>query len=247
MKTKSSDGEVYCKSCAICIYTELALYAVCAGPCGNSFHISCIGMRREQLQALSQSIVWLCKECQTAFSGWKDSLQDSSSALNDTSTVNTEISLLKTQVATIMDTLERIIPRDSSSVTDDLPHSTPIATTNVTSGTNLSIEHQRSGPNEAPERTRDNCFSLLLTNIDTAVSEHEVESMVHRCLGVPIEDRINAKKLVPKRIDCRSLDYISFKIDLNWKWKDLAMCVSTWPSNIKFREFQRRPVTTWKP
>lgn len=248
MKTHSSrcDNDVYCKKCAICIYTELGMYAVCAGPCGNSFHIGCIDMSRDRLRALSNEIVWMCKECFSAFNTWKASQQESTSMLPDASSVNTDISLIKSQVSQIMHKLECIMPLNTSSPTS---HSTPIAASEMISGSNSSdMDRNRSAPNNTPTTTtKDDCFSLLLSNIDSTVPESVVESMVYRCLGVPVEDRIIVKKLVSKHIDCSSLDYISFKIDVKMKWKDKAMRASTWPSDIKFREFQRRPFNTWKP
>lgn len=49
----------------------------------------------------------------------------------------------------------------------------------------------------------------------------------------------NVKKLVPRWVDCSSLDSILFKIVLDHEWKSSPMMSSTWPNNIKFREFKK--------
>nr|XP_029720845.1 uncharacterized protein LOC115262586 [Aedes albopictus] len=89
-------------------------------------------------------------------------------------------------------------------------------------------------------------FDLLLTNIDGSVSEEDVQLMVCRCLGTRDNECINVRKLVPRWVDCSAFDYISFKIVLNRKWKSVAMMPSTWPRNIRFREFKKVRFP-WKP
>ncbi|XP_062534865.1 uncharacterized protein LOC134204057 [Armigeres subalbatus] len=89
-------------------------------------------------------------------------------------------------------------------------------------------------------------FALLLTNIDSSVSEDDVQVMVSRCLGACDTECKSIRKLVPRWVDTSSLDYISFKIVLNRKWKSIAMMPSTWPRNVKSREFRQRQCT-WKP
>ena len=249
MKSNSlkCDADVYCKKCALCIYTELRMFVECAGPCGHSYHIGCVGLCREHLRSISHGFVWLCSECRPAFNDWRSSKQVSTpppTAANNS--VNTELAQLKLQVSAIMNTLDRIIPEDISTISTspNQLHSTPIAAPDVMSGTNTSYE-SRAVPSAALEN--DDRFALLLTNIDTATTEYDVESMVRKCLGASAGDCISVIKLVPKQVDYRLLNYISFKIVLNRKCKDLAMCASTWPHGIKFREFVNRFVDTWKP
>lgn len=249
----TNDGKlVYCEECSLCIHIELGLYSVCAGPCGKSYHISCIGMSSDQLRNVSNGMVWLCKECLPAFTKWRNVTQKSSTPSPDATSAIDEISELKLEISSIKDTLNRLIMHDPSAISASPLHSTPNATsTELMAGTNNSYlsdtELARNEQSETQEAQTNDCFSLLLTNINSATTENDVEMMVHRCLGAPTGDCVNVIKLVPKRTDCRSLDYISFKIVLKWRWKDLAMRASTWPYGIKFRAFVNRSSNAWKP
>ena len=76
------------------------------------------------------------------------------------------------------------------------------------------------------------------------VSEAEVKMMVCECVGAPIDDCYKTAKLVSKDVDSRTIDCVSFRVDLNVKWKEKALDAATWPCGIKFRQFVNR---TWKP
>lgn len=249
MKTNSSDcdANVFCKECELCINTELRMYVKCAGPCGMSYHISCVGLSSEHLRSLSHGFVWLCCECTPAFNDWRSAKPKSSLALPvDAKSMDSEISQLQRQVSSIMDTLDRIMPNDTFHNSASPLHSTPVVAAEVMSGTNMCYESERNENSERPETT-DDCFSLLLSNIDVYTTESDIEVMVRRCVGAPVGDPVCVMKLMPKRIHYSLLDYISFKVVLKRRWKDLAMCASTWPFGIKFREFVRRSDNPWKP
>lgn len=245
------DETVICKKCTHCINTKLNLFVVCNGICGNSFHISCIGMSRNQLRVLSRAVLWICEDCLPAFNDWKHAQQKSSSPA-DMNHIVSEIAELRTQISSIVNKLQldSPIPNNESVSRAFLCDSTPIA-----SGTNIyDMERDQIERSDGIETVlddsknlNDRCFSLLLSNIDNATSECDIEKMVNRCLGAPVGDCVNIVKLVSRRIDCRLLDYISFRVILKWKWKELAMDASTWPNGIKFREFQHRHCNIWRP
>lgn len=153
-----------------------------------------------------------------------------------------------------MDILQRT-SNDTSVESLQLRHSTPITTAKICVSNDVyeydtknDNQFQRSQPNDDVQtKVIDACFSLLLTNISNDALESDVESMVCRCLGAPMEDCLNVVKLVSRRTDCRLLDYISFKVILKDRWKDLALSNSTWPNGIEFREFECRRKNAWKP
>lgn len=240
--------DVKCKKCAIVIYTELALYVVCSGPCGESFHVGCVDMSRDHLRSLTNGTVWMCERCMSAFNDWKNA-QNKPPPITEIDKLHSEISELKTL---IVDTLQRTISNDTPSAGMPIHHSTPVPSS-IMCGTNNTYTNQCDDPDMNCNRTEQNDdvhsinFSLLLTNIDNAVSESEIRSMVARCLGAPEEDCLSVRKLVSKRIDCSLLDYISFKVVLKKRWKVLALRMSTWPEGIKFREFVYSTRNVWKP
>lgn len=254
----SCEEIVICKSCAVCIYNrEFGLFVVCAGPCKSSHHISCVGISMEQRRAISGGIVWLCEECLPALNDCRKDERSSpiSPAANAT---RSDIIELRSQVSMLMETLHRIIPDDASAAIPSMLHSTPVVTTDIyetndscnnDTGTDR-IEQTPNSNGPAPYETTttdERCFALLLSNIDSSASESDVKAMVCKCLNVPVDDRVSLVKLVSKRIDCRLLDYVSFKVLLKWKYKDLALNTASWPTGIRFREFHHRSIQTWKP
>lgn len=181
----------------------------------------------------------MCEACLPAFNDWKNAQQKSSPSA-DISHIISELAGLKTQVSSIVDKLQlnSSIPNDEFVASASLRDTTPIASETNTY-LDLVVERnqmQQSYGNETvlddTNNLNDRCFSLLLTNIDNKTSESDIEKMVYRCLGAPVGDCVNIVKLVSKRIDCRLLDYISFKVVLKRKWKELAMHASTWPNGI---------------
>lgn len=243
----NNETTVYCKKCAVCIYTEFGLFVVCAGPCRNSYHMSCVGISKEQLRAISSGLLWLCSECRLAFNDWRNDEQSSTIAPAP-NVIHADILELKTQVSTIMDTLHQITLRDTSDARPNILHSTPVETADVMNGTNDSYKNVTEPESaEQYETTTDaGCFSLFLSNIDSSATDNDVKTMVYRCLSLPAVEHLGLIKLVSKHMDCRLLDYVSFKVILDQKWKDLAMQASTWPPGIRFREF-RHSTQTWKP
>lgn len=69
-----------------------------------------------------------------------------------------------------------------------------------------------------------------------------MHAMVAESLG--IDDGILVKKLVPYWKDVSLLPFISFKVGIDPIFR--AMCSSTWPTRINFREF-REQCNTWQP
>lgn len=260
-----SEEIVHCHNCTHRINKGIGLFVVCAGPCGMLFHISCVGLNKEHLQSLTKGVVWMCRDCSSCFRKWKQEFATESKT-SDARSMHDEISALKCQVAGIWKSLSSI---NSSSSSADVPihRSTPISSTRssrLLDGTNISYVSHATGNdcNEVEDIEQqpldrmclgssapvgDQSFSLLLTNIDSSVSVNDVKAMVCQCAGVPSEDCNNVVRLVPRGVECSALDYVSFKIVLKKKWKCVAMCASTWPKGVKYREFINRKTNAWKP
>lgn len=78
-------------------------------------------------------------------------------------------------------------------------------------------------------------FWLYLSNIHPDVSEETVTNMIHSNLGV---NDVTVIKLVPRGKDVRSLSFVSYKVGMEVNLKSKAMCLDTWPSGVRFREFE---------
>lgn len=257
-----SEEIVNCYNCTHRINTAVGLYAVCEGPCGKSFHITCIGLNKDHLRSLTNGVVWMCRDCSSCFRKWKEGFAVESGTSDTSLPLYDEISALKAQVAGIMKTLS-CITSSTSSADMLIHHSTPISSSMLINGTNTSYtsEAHCDKVEEIEQQTMntmhsdvsevlgvsDRNFSILLTNIDSSASVTDIKTMVCQCVGAPSNDCENVIKLVPRGVECSTLDYVSFKIVLKEKWRNRAMNASTWPSGVKFRQFINRKVNTWKP
>ena len=237
-----------CKKCSKSI-DKGEMYTVCEGKCANRFHATCVGVDKDQWNALANNIIWLCDCCMDDFCKYRDRqaphVRDTTTAVRS---VDEEISELKTKVATILETLATItIPTTPSTKKRDHCHSTPVTSAPcLRGGTNVDVCESDDQLSQI-HPLGSNTFDLFLTNIDPLVTEHEISSLVCRCLGMNSTDSFEVIRLVSKRRDYTKLDYISFKLVLNENCRALAMNDRTWPKGVKFREFLNRHNETWKP
>lgn len=237
-----------CAKCPCRINRNEHLFATCRGPCGKSYHALCAGLLTDQVSALSESVFWLCGGCSAAFGKWKTDFQPEP-VVSLPNPVEAEIAELKFQVTNILDTLATI--KTNLSTCSPPVSSTPVASSTLFDGTNDNKRGCFCDTNtsqiDASVKNDSKDFSLFLTNVNSSTTVEEICAIVSRCLGAPTIECRQIKKLVPKWVDCKTLEYVSFKIDLNEKWKSLALTASTWPRGIKFREFWSRSNCTWKP
>lgn len=232
-----------CKKCSQCFDFNIDAYTVCEGDCAGFFHAKCVGLSVEDLSVLSSNIIWMCNTCMHKFRRMRDSISaEPTREESNVKSIDDEVKQLKATVAEILETLSKIVPAASSSEAP-LLHSTPI------SSCQLLNQTEASGPNrESDERlrtTNDGDFSLFLSNIDECATERDVQKMVLQALGTHEPENVDIVKLTSKWNHRRKLDYISFKVVLNKRWKPRAMNPCVWPKNVKFREF--RQSETWKP
>lgn len=181
----------------------------------------------------------------SSFDNWRKE-QSLEPPLCDVETSKQIIVELQNQVSGILTTLAEITSKLNSMPTQLPSHQTlPVSSSTLLEGSNCNYEC--FGENHTSSGENNENFALYLTNIDSSVSESDINLMVSRCLEVSNEDCIDVKKLVPKWVDCSKLDFVSFKVVLHEKWKLQSLVASTWPRGVKFREFVNRFDHTWKP
>lgn len=223
------------------------LYIVCEGKCAKRFHIVCVSITEDQLFFFTKNIIWICDACLVDFNKYRNHLEpEQKSKADNAVAVHDEITDLKNKVADIMKTLASITPKETGPV----HHSTPISLAKVHDGSNMEYGSSRTNEESSVShlQSSDNqTFALYITNIDSQVTEQEIGCMVHHCLGIPHPECVGVTKLVPKGKVCSTLDFVSFKVVVSERWKSLAMTASTWPNGVRFREFEKRHNTTWKP
>lgn len=244
-----------CPKCNLPVDCKTDVFTVCDGSCSKSFHAACVGLPESVVRCISKNLIWLCDECLASFYDHitRDYYTKSESP------IDAELAVIKEQIANITEVLSTITPQTSrrdetpSSIQCAPSHSTPISSSRLNRGSKIeepsgnycySLTDDRGGSMAEDNNEK---FSLFLTNIDASVTEQDISCMVTQSLGVVETETIEVVKLVPRWKLHESLQYVSFKILLDRRFKRLALQCETWPDGVLFREFTERPRRTWKP
>lgn len=237
-----------CKKCSKRVDMRTDLFTVCEGECACFYHAACVNLTEDVLQILSGNIIWICDQCMIQFQRTRGNIRPNShSDVFTAKSIEEEVIELKNTVAGIVQTLSSIVPANQLNTT--VPrHSTPKSTHAPSNGTCISSVNANCDESQrSPCAPIDTDFSLFLSNIDASVTEWDVHQLVARSLGTTDPEPIDVVKLTSNWSGRRALDFVSFKVVLDRKYKDRAMNPSTWPVNVKFREFVKRSSNTWKP
>lgn len=94
-----------------------------------------------------------------------------------------------------------------------------------------------------PEPTE--LFWLYLSRIHPSVKSESVEKLVKDC--VQCEDPIKVVPLVKKGVDTSRMSFISYKVGMATKHREVALSSETWPKGVLFREFEDSSKNMWLP
>lgn len=242
-----------CKKCTHSIDMKTECFTVCEGNCSGAYHAHCVGLSEAAVSVIKKNIIWLCDICLESFHAERfqeliECKQDAEHSGPKVEIIK-EINELKIQISNITTMLSGYSRR--STLEESLPlHqvSTPLSSPDALNEVlrESSANHTNEGI-ACTSTERQHSFSLLLSNVNSCVTEQDIDSLVSKSLGITDIDNRTVTKLVPKWKPCEELDYISFKVVLDEKWKTAALRSSTWPPTIKFREFINRQRCTWYP
>lgn len=88
-------------------------------------------------------------------------------------------------------------------------------------------------------------FWIYLSRLHPSVKSESVEKLTMDCLNC---DSAKAIPLIKKGTDVNSLNFISFKVGVDPKYRAIAVDPSSWPKGILFREFEdNRAQSYWMP
>lgn len=238
-----------CNKCALPVDTAVDAFTVCEGVCSKPFHATCASVSDAALSVLSSNILWICDGCLADFCRYRERKStDSAAYSNPTRSIEEEIVDLKSTVANVVATLAEITQKRRPLIPQ---HSSPISSLEQHGvGENLerTDRNERTEVSSPSSRTEEcSCFSLYLSRIHNSATENDVRQLVSHSLGAPLSNCLKVEKLVPKWKDTGTLEYISFKVELEKKWKPVALSSSTWPKAVKYREFVNRLNDTWRP
>lgn len=256
-----------CKSCSAATVGEVVI--VCEGFCANTYHAKCVELSIDEKKCclVNPHIYWICAECSSFLrdirysnemksefekrTKQQHSSQDSSRNENRSASnnVSDDIVEMKQQIENINKTLaelsqlsnSRFCESSLSAVDQPIAHSSPSSPYKLIHGCR-KVEARRNITQHV--KNADGKFWLFFTRIKNDVTEDEIRVMVTESLG--IDDDLVVKKLVPDWKDTSLLPCISFKVGIDVSLRDRAICSSTWPEGICFRQFQEKS-SAWEP
>lgn len=237
-----------CKKCSQPVDVENDSYTVCRGRCSQRFHSQCADITADTIRALRcRNVIFLCDDCLVEFGSIR---YRQPSELLELPQIMDEVTELKTKVTQIVEMLSEGNRKLPSGDTGLRKYSTPVSSKPSLSGTLSSRNDSSAFQRDSTEFDTTNgrhSFALVLSNINSRVTDDEIDLLVSRSLGATESDSFEVTKLVPRWKVCAELDYVSFKIVLDEKWRRAAFSASTWPKPIRFREFVNRQPVTWSP
>lgn len=225
--------------------------------CGHAVHLKCVGLKRPNMDFVNEqkNILWCCDECFERLETIKDYRITSSEIVTEVSQSIKESlkelrnDLLETKslaksLATKIESndcasnqarptwpsIKR--PRDTSA--RDTPRETPRSRPNakLVVGTKSVEKENMLVETVAKPAER---FWIYLSRISRHATEADIVELVKGCLNT---QSIDVKKLVRKDADLKQFAFISFKVGVDKKLKDIALDPASWPKGIYFREFE---------
>lgn len=197
---------------------------------------------------------WICDACIEQIRAIRnDRLLQSQVPSNDIVTFNSpnvihaemnydkEITVLKQQIAAIHETIGNVTITEarahskssrSTSIGTPVAQSSPVSSSRLLCGTKTIYDMS----DVVYPRVTDDRFWLFFTRLENNVTERDLSSkIISDSLGSTVSTVV--KRLVPAWKDPSTMPYVSFKVGIETRFKELALLPSTWPTGICFREF----------
>lgn len=252
MAAKTTTGKrSSCKCCTEEIASGVDCIG-CEGFCNDVFHAACVKLSHEDLVQYHQvsNFWWLCNDCIDRIRKQRQShrsipakeldVKTDASNANEIDRIDGEIAVLKAQISTIHSSLlNATVSRIEPTVAEDRPvaESSLLLPPDCQQG--RTTADCRSSIIE--ERSTNDRFWLFFTRVKNRVTEQQISKLVTDSLGT--EDVV-VRKLVPAWKDPLLLPYVSFKVGINVRLKQIALSSSTWPTGLCYREFRDY---VWEP
>lgn len=244
---------------------------VCQGFCNALFHPRCSGIAPHILNEVlgSSQIFWLCRSCSSLMKDMRlRNTARSAYQVGQEKILSHHNSIVESLKSEILTELKAEIKSNFTALINSSSH-TPKTTQRKNIVPAVASSRRLFGPNKSASQqitalkigTGDSIspslgvsavpndkkkFWLYLSRISCNVSADQVRSLVQQRLGT---DEVDVFKLVAKGRDINTLSFVSFKIGMKSEFKIKALCTSTWPKGIYFREFNdyRSNQNFWKP
>ncbi|XP_058827547.1 uncharacterized protein LOC131687477 [Topomyia yanbarensis] len=224
----------------------------CQGFCDRIMHLSCSTLTRPKLDMINDSanILWLCDSCVDLMKS--STVNAAFTALSEafrllTDTHKTALEALKAEMEKTRKSVESATTLPATPISWPVPNRAGAKRARKTEDDkslsksdvpSLTCGKKKGDVAKVPTITVQPATSkcwIYLSRIATTVSEDEVGAMVKECLSS--DDPVEVKKLVKKDANLSGHNFISFKIGVDPKPREMALNAETWPDGMYFREF----------
>lgn len=229
-------------------------FVSCAGSCKELFHIKCVAVTKQMLNAVNAcpNIHWHCNECNNGNRSIAQSLDQ----------INDAIDLLRESLSgdliqfvngftSLTETFIKSLPvPDGSTVTPVVPlNSCPPKNDDVRELKKDSTPMSTEQSSCKPKTIDSHCTTAIASRyIDEPVKSVVVSNIGKDITGdflsdyiadklVVAKERINLTLLLPAGKSIRELNFLQFKVTVPDDKYDAIMCPGTWPENIHVRDF----------
>lgn len=229
----------------------------CMGFCDHIVHLRCANIDKNFAKSISDAtnLYWMCDECAklmklVRFRNAVSSVGDAICELTKNQEVaNTE---LKNELVKHSQQIAHLSNRINS-ITPSMPIS---AERRAMKRRRIDNDNQPAKSFVGGTRIADsNCvasvpvpitmFWVYLSRLHPSVNYEAVEKLARECLQC---EAAKAVPLVKQGTDVNSLNFISFKVGVDPKFRAVALDPSSWPKGILFREFEdSRRGNYWMP
>lgn len=220
-----------CQKCkTICCPGETVV--VCEGFCEDvrRFHAACVGLSNEEGDVcLYRNILWMCDDCRDLMENvhFRSSINAIKSlkkpVVSEVESIKWEIAKMSAKLNQIDETIGSLTNASSTSLNAALfspPVDVPLLSSAeiVTASSSAELREHRN--------RREDTFNLYLSNIATDVTEE----MICEVLCIDKIHAINCLK--PTWRDTSTMDFISFKVEIDEKHRRKALSSTNWPKGI---------------
>lgn len=227
------------------------ILVVCEGFCESirRFHASCAGLTDEEAGVcLHTNVMFMCDDCRelienVRFRSIVSSMRVPENPVekgvdritNEIAKMSDLMNQLNVTIGSLLNTSESTSNTEMPSVSDKVPL---LSSTKVWPDVSTA---KRVHNSDEENKT----FKLYISNIANDVTEEEVKQMISEAISVENIHAINCLK--PPWRDVSTMDFVSYKVVIDRKYRSEALNSSSWPKGIRCREFKDHAVTTWRP
>lgn len=229
----------------------------CDGCCQKEFHMTCTTLNTFDVRRCNEqrNVLWMCDDCLRSYRKQRTDSRSEKETKAEDEHHNIEVTVgqLQSEVAKIKESIEGLqtslnCSRDNRPINTLPSSSTPLrnafpdrnATTCDSDRSLMMGSRLDNSSMDSPRK-----YWIFFTRVAKHVSTDAIRGMV--CRSLQLKHEPDVIKLLPRWGNIENLRYVSFKVGVDWCYKEKATEESTWPAGLLFREFVRYESSYWEP